>query len=191
MKRMLWCTLFVVATAACGVAQTIKVPESWDKLAGKADEVVNVNMDHRMLQFASKFMDKEGDAEGKQLISKLNGIYVRSLEFKSAGAFTGADVEPIRAQMQGPEWSHFVDVENRTDKERVAVYVKTVNSQTVGMVILVEEPTELTFVHLDGPIDPDDLDELGGNFGIPKDIHVRQDNTVAPDQSKSTTRVKK
>src|SRR5207253_6564438 len=113
MKRIVWCTIFVVASAVASAAQAIKIPESWDKLAAKADEAVNVNMGRKMLHFASMFMDKEDDAEGKQLVSKLNGIYVRTLKFKNAGAFTEADVEPIRAQLQGPEWAHFIDVDDK------------------------------------------------------------------------------
>jgi len=172
MKLTMWCSILFVASAIAAEAQTIKIPESWDRLAAKADEVVNVTLDKKMLQFAAKFMEDEEDAEEKRLISKLNGIYVRSLEFKNAGEFTSADVEPIRAQLQGPEWTHMVDVTSKTEKENVVIYVRTVNDQTVGMVILAEEPTELTFVHLDGPINPDDISELSGNFGIPKGLRV-------------------
>src|ERR1700730_18467903 len=173
MKRMLWCTLFAVACGVASLAQSFKVPESWDKLAAKADEVVNIKLDGKMLHFASKFMNDKDDADGKQLISKLKGIYVRSLEFKNPGEFTQADVEPIRDQLQGPEWSRMVDVDSKTDKEKVTIYVKSLGNQTVGMVILAEEPNELTFVDLDGPINPDDLDGLSGNFGIPKGIRAR------------------
>jgi hypothetical protein len=188
MKRtLLWCTILMLACVAASVAQSLKVPESWDKLAAKADEVVNVKMDRKMLSFASKFMDDDNDAEGKQLISKLNGIYVRSLEFKTPGEFTQADVEPIRAQLQGPEWSRIVDVDSKSDKEKVTIYIKSLGDQTVGMVILAEEPTELTFVDLDGPINPHDLDGLSGNFGIPKGIHARSKNTVTTQPASETT----
>jgi hypothetical protein len=172
MKRIAWCAALILASVLASQAQQIKVPESWDKLAAKADEVVNVTMDKKMLQFASKFMEDEDDAEGRRIVQKLNGLYVRSLEFKKSGEFTEADVAPIRAQLLGPEWSHMVDVDSKSNKEKVEIFIKTVNGQTLGMVILAEEPTELTFVHLDGPINPEDLDELGGNFGIPKDIHA-------------------
>ena len=184
MKRVLGWAVVVLMGALASAGQEIKAPPSWDKLAATADEVVNVNMDRRMLRFAAKFMDDEGDAEGKRLVSKLNGIYVRSLQFKKTGAFTDADVAPIRAQLEGPEWSHMVEVESKTEKERVEVYVKTVGEQTTGMVILAQEPTELTLVYLDGPIDPRDLDDLSGNFGIPKDIHMKAGKTGKPQAAK-------
>ncbi len=188
MKQMfLRCAILILACVAASAAQTLRVPESWEKLAAKADEVVNVKMDRKMLRFASKFMDDDNDAEGKQLISKLNGIYVRSFEFKNPGEFTQADVDPIRAQLEGPEWSRIVDVDSKTDKEKVTIYVKTTGDQTVGMVILAEEPNELTFVDLDGPINPDDLEGLSGNFGIPKGIHARSNKAVTPQPSPETT----
>lgn len=173
MKRILGCAMLVAMAAVAGSGQVIKVPESWQKLAAKADQVTTINMDRNMLKFASKFMNDEDDAEGKRLISKLNGIYVHTLQFKKAGAFTEADVAPIRAQLQGPEWSHMVDVvESKPEKTRTEVYMKTVNGQTMGMIVLAVEPTELTFVQLDGPINPEDLDDLSGNFGVPRGIHV-------------------
>jgi hypothetical protein len=110
-------------------------------------------------------------ASAKSVISKLNGIYVRTLEFKEARSFSDSDVEPIRAQLRGPEWSHIVDVNSKADKERVDIYVKTVHEQPMGMVILAQEPTSLAFIDLDGSINPDDLDKLSGNFGIPKGLH--------------------
>ena len=189
LKFTLPAALLVLASVTAAGAQAIKVPENWDRLAAKADEVVNVTLDKKMLGLASKFMD-EDDAAGKRMISKLNGIYVRSLEFKNPGEFTAADVEPIHAQLQGPEWSHIVSVNSKAEKENVSIYIKTVNNQTVGMVILAEEPTELTFVQLDGPVNPEDLSELSGNFGIPKGIHAAPPNK-APEQPKATAEAKK
>ncbi|MDT8068898.1 MAG: DUF4252 domain-containing protein [Terriglobia bacterium] len=177
--KTLWCAVLIVISGLAAWAQEIKVPSSWDRLAAKADEVVKVTMDKKMLQFASKFMDNEGDAEGKRLVSKLNGIYVRSLEFKQPDEFTDADVEPIRAQLQGPEWSRIVQVESKPDKEHVEIYIRTVNNQTMGIVVLSQEPKELVLVHLDGPINPEDLDDLSGNFGIPKNIHVPKKSAPA------------
>jgi hypothetical protein len=188
MRKIVWC-LVVLGTALPGVAQIVKAPESWDKLAARADEVVKVDLDRKMLNFASRFMDDEGDQEGKQLVAKLNAIYVRSLEFKKEGAYSDADVAPVRAQLLGPEWSRIVQVDSKTDKEKVDVYVKSVNNKTLGMVILAQEPTELTLVTLDGPLDPEDLDHLSGNFGIPKGLSVHK--KASPAAAKPVDGVKK
>ena len=34
--------------------------------------------------------------------------------------------------------------------------------------MIAAEPKELTIVHIDGPINPEDLSELQGHMGIPK-----------------------
>jgi hypothetical protein len=188
MKRIFWCAIFLAASVLGSPAQTIKVPESWDKLAAKADEVVKVTLDKKMLQFASRFMDNEDDAEGKRIVSKLNGVYVRSLQFTKPGEFTDADVAPIRAQLQGPEWSRIVQVDSRSDSEHVEIFIHMVGNQNMGMVILSQEPKELVLVHLDGPINPEDLDDLSGNFGVPKSVHSPKKTATQP---KPPTEVKK
>lgn len=187
--KHLWSALLVLAAGVGAGAQEIKVPSTWDQLSAKADEVVNVTMDKKMLQFATKFMDDDDDdVEAKRLISRLHGLYVRSLEFKTPGAYTDADVEPIRAQLRGPEWSRIVQVDSKADREFVEIYIKTGNNQTTGMVVLSEEPTQLVFVDLEGSINPEDLDNLSGNFGIPKNVGGAKKATPA---AKSATAVTK
>ena len=200
MKRVWLCALVMVGSVFAAEAQKIQIPESWDRLAAKADEVDNVTLDKSMLQMASKFIKDDNDKDSVQinrLISKLNGIYVRHLEFKNPGEFTEADVEPIRSQLSSPEWSRIVDVQEKESKENVAVYVRNVDGKTEGMVVVAEEPTELTFVHLDGEINPDDLTVLGGNFGIPKvaaaakKAKAQKPKNATADAPKPTTEVKK
>lgn len=183
MNRICGVALLVMAAMVGAQGQQIQIPASWDNLAAKAQEVDNVTLDKNMLGLAAKFMKGDNDqdsVETNRLLGKLNGIYVRHLEFKNPGEFTEADVEPVRAQLQGPEWSRIVDVNNKTSKEKVVIYARTRNGKSAGLVVLAEEPTELTFVHLDGSIDPQDLDGLGGNFGIPKDVHVPKTNSEKP-----------
>jgi len=178
--------LVLLAASVAAHGQKIQIPASWDKLAAKAQEVANVTLDKSMLGLAAKFMKDDNDqdsVEVNRLLGKLNGIYVRHLEFKNSGEFTQADLEPVRAQLQGPEWSHVVDVKDKNSKENVVIYVRTVDGKSAGLVILAEEPTELTFVHLDGPIDLQDIDRLSGNFGIPKDVHAPK---ASPEKPKPT-----
>jgi len=185
-KPIYWVAPVVLAVTLAAHGQQIQIPASWDQLAAKAEEVDNVMLDKNMLGLAAKFMKDDNDqdsVEVNRLLGKLNGIYVRHLEFKNPGEFTQADVEPVRAQLQGPEWTRIVDVKDKNTKENVVIYTRTVNGKSAGLVILAEEPTELTFVHLDGSIDPQDLDRLSGNFGIPKDVHVPKAN---PDKQKPT-----
>jgi hypothetical protein len=151
-------------------AQDIKIPPSLDRLASKASDVVDVTMDANLLQLASRFLsDKDsGDAQVKKLIAGLKGIYVRSYEFEKAGQYQESDVEPIRVQLRNPAWTRIVGVRSQKSGENSEVYVKTGNNKIGGLVILSTEPKELTIVSIEGSIDPDQLNELGGHFGIPK-----------------------
>jgi len=151
-------------------AQEIKLPASLDRLAAKASEVVDVTMDANLLQLASRFLsDKNADdAKVKKLIGGLRGIYVRSFEFEKAGEYQDSDVEPVRAQLRAPAWSRIVGVRSRKSGDNAEVYLKTENGKIGGLAILATEPKELTIVSIEGTIDPDQLSELGGHFGIPK-----------------------
>ena len=49
----------------------------------------------------------------------------------------------------------------------------------LGQAILDAEPKELDFVYISGPIRPEDLKDLSGNFGIPAgsyDLTVKEKN---------------
>lgn len=151
-------------------AQEIKIPPSLDRLASKASDVVDVTMDSNLLQLAGRFLSGKDsdDAKVKKLITGLKGIYVRSYEFQKTGEYQESDVEPIRAQLRSPAWSRIVGVRSQKSGENAEVYLKTANNKIGGLVILSTEPKELTIVSIEGTIDPDQLNELGGHFGIPK-----------------------
>ncbi len=151
-------------------AQEIKFPASFDKLAAKAVETVDVKLDSSMLQAAGKFLsEKEADeAKAKKLVSGLKGVYVKSFEFAKEGEYSEADVEEIRSQLSVPGWSQIVKVRSKKDNESADVYLKREGDKTVGLVVIAAEPKELTIVNIDGPIDLEQLGELGGHLGIPK-----------------------
>ena len=151
-------------------AQDIKMPASLDKLADKASEVVDVTMDSSLLQMASKFLsDKDADeAKAKKIVNGLKGIYVKSFEFDKAGEYDMADIEALRSQLRTPAWSRIVGVRSKNKGENAEVYLKNENGKISGLVVIAAEPKELTIVSIVGTIDPEELSELGGHFGIPK-----------------------
>jgi Domain of unknown function (DUF4252) len=165
------------------VAQEIKLPPSLDRLATKASEVVDVTMDANLLQLAARFLsDKDADeAQVKKLVGGLKGIYVRSFEFEKAGEYQNSDVEPVRAQLHSPAWSRIVGVRSLKAGDNSEVFIKTENGKIGGLAILVTEPKQLTIVSIEGTIDPDQLHELGGHFGIPK-IDTRKDTGHGKDE---------
>ena len=151
-------------------AQEIKLPPDVEKLSVKAKETVEVNMDGPMLRWASKFLSAEDPDEQKaaRLITKLKGIYVRSFEFDNPGAYTSAEVEQLRAQFSSPLWSRAVGVRSQREGDNVDVFFKLEDERMAGIVIIAAEAKELTVVNIVGPIDVDELADLGGEFGIPR-----------------------
>jgi hypothetical protein len=140
-----------------------------DHLAGKASDSVDVSLNSNMLQFAAKFMNTKDpdEARVKQLIMGLEGIYVRSFEFKNAGAYSTSDLDQVRNQLKGPDWARIFGVKN-SDGENIEVWVRSSGSKVAGIAILSSDPKQLTVANLVGNIDMDSLAALGGHFGLPK-----------------------
>jgi hypothetical protein len=163
--------IFVVTLAGRAQDSTsCKLPVNLERLAAKAAEVVDVNLDENMLKFAGNFMNKNKpeEAQATKLISGLKSICVRSFEFDTDMQYGEEDVETLRAQLRAPVWSRMVGVRSKRDKENVDVYFRTEKNLVTGLAVIAVQPKELTFVHIDGLIDPEQLSKLGGQFGIPK-----------------------
>ena len=153
------------------------------QLAERAVNYTEVSLDRKMLDFASKFMEKEDDAEGRRIIQNLNGIYVRTYEFDKPGQYTAADLDNIRRQFQSSEWTSLVRARSKSGEGDSDIYMKLVNGEAQGMFILNTEPKELDFVLISGPIRPEDLSDISGNFGIPRGSY---DLSVNKAQKKAT-----
>jgi hypothetical protein len=168
MNRIAAVLVMIAALAVGSHGQALKMPVDFDKLAAKASETTEVTLDAHMLQLASKFMNDDDDREARELVKKLKGIYVRSFEFENTGEYSPADVESLRAQLKPPTWEKVVGVRSKRDGENAEVYFKTDSSDVIqGLVVIAADPRELTIVDIDGPLDPGDLEKLGGDFGVP------------------------
>ena len=162
-KLLLWSSL----AAALG-AQPLQI--NLDQLASKASETVDVSLNGATLQFAAKFLDGKDSEEAKvkKLLAGIEGIYVKSFEFKTEGAWSKADLERLRNQLRPPQWSRIVGVTSTEDGETAEVYVRSENNKMTGLAILAAEPKEFTVVNIVGSLDLNSLADLGGHFGIPK-----------------------
>ena len=141
-----------------------------DRLESKSADKIDISLNGPMLQFAAKFLDsKDPDqATVKKLINGLEGIYVKSFEFKNAGAWTPADLDSVRQQLKSPEWLKMVGYTSAEDGETAEIFVRMDEKKINGIAILVSAPKELTVVNIAGPVDLESLSTLGGHFGIPK-----------------------
>lgn len=158
-------TLFLLMPAAA-LAQNgrinIDIPQS---LAVKATESVDVTLDGAMLRLASRFLSDD-DREVRDVVRKLEGVYVHSYEFENEGEYDRSIVDAVRRQI-GPEWKRIVTVKSRM-RENTEVYTLPRGDSIAGLVVISAEPRELTIVNIVGPVDLDSLASLEGNFGIPK-----------------------
>jgi Domain of unknown function (DUF4252) len=171
-KHRLWflpLALLALLPAAAARGQDAKLRiKNLEKLADKAAEVVDVTLDKPMLELASKFLkDEDDDAEARELIKDMKGIYVKSFEFDKEGEYSDADIEPILTQLKGPGWSKLVDVRSKRDRETDEVYIMEQDGKIVGLAVIAAEPKELTIVNIVGPIDLDKLSKLEGHLGVP------------------------
>jgi uncharacterized protein DUF4252 len=164
MKRILL-TLILTIVAAPAWAQRLNL--DFGNLADKASESVDVTLDGPMLKLALGFLNMNDPEEraARDMVKKLEGIYVKSFQFDADGAYDRSIVARVRSQL-GPSWKKIVGVQSRT-KENVEIYTDMRGEAIAGLVIISAEPRELTVVNIVGPIDIERLAELEGNFGIP------------------------
>ncbi len=167
---------FVVFVAARGqgtqqVAAGRLRLESLERLAPKAVEAVNIEIDGVLIKFAGSMLsDEDADERAvKELVAGLRGVYVRSYEFKSPGQFTEADVAAVREQLRAPGWSRVMDVKSRgLDFGDAEVYLATEGGRVEGFALVVVEPREVTVVNIVGSLDLDKLRKLGDNLKLPR-----------------------
>jgi hypothetical protein len=172
MKNTTIAILLASATLAIpALAQTTGLPlpsEVEKALEAKASNVTEVTLDKNMLGFASKFLDKKDsdEATAKQLISGLDGIYVRDYEFDKEGQYSMEEVDNLRKQFSGGEWVPMIHVHEKKSGESTDILARMVNGESRGMFILSAEPKELVIVLINGPIKMDQIGKLGALGGL-------------------------
>jgi hypothetical protein len=158
---------------ACALASVLFAQQfkfNLDHLAAKSAEKVDISLNANLLQFAATWLDSNDpdEAKAKKIIGGLQGIYVKSFEFKKDGEYAKADVDQIRNQLKAPEWQRMVGFESTSDGEITEIWVRSETGKMSGMAIINAGPRELTVVNIVGSIELSTLSELGGHFGIPK-----------------------
>lgn len=170
-RRILGVIILLVFSTAVAQAQDARIEISQlDRLADRAAEIVEVELDERLLQLAAKFLNTKNpqEAKVKELVAGLKGVYVRVFQFDKPGDYQSSDLDSIRAQLRSPGWSKIVGVRSRKENENVDVHVKLVNDTVGGLAIIAAQPQELAVINIVGMIDLEKLRELEGQFGIPK-----------------------
>lgn len=137
-------------------------------LEQRASERVTVTLDKSMLEFAAEFLPDKDENTGKlrNLVTNLDGIYVRDFSFDDGKTYPKSDVEAIRKQLPAG-WSKLVEVRGKEDLD---LYAMREGGKIKGFLAIDAEPTEVALVNIQGSIRPEELSELEGFAGIPKGI---------------------
>jgi hypothetical protein len=171
--------LLLLAGSITTRAQGAKLQiDQLDILANRASETVDVKLDERLMQMTAKFFsDKDkDDAEIKEVLKGIKGIYVKSFTFEKEGEYSLAEVDSVLSQVRGSTWSKILAVKSKKDGANVEVYLNMLGDQITGLAVLSIEPKEFTVVNIVGPINLDKLSSLEGQFGVP-DLGIEKDKT--------------
>ena len=126
-----------------------------DRFSDRAASTTNVTLDRAQLQSALKMMSETDKDAGKirNMLAGLNSVAVRTFEFSKPGAYSLADLEPVRAQLKKPGWSKIVEVKDKNDT--IEIYMRAGDPKAFA--VIAAEPKELTVVSIDGTVDMADL----------------------------------
>ncbi len=165
--------LVILSFAVTVQAQNAKLQiDHLDNLFPKAVETVDVRVEGALLQMASKFLStkKADEAAVRELISALKGVYVKGVEFDKPGEYSENDIEAVRNQLRAPGWERIVGVRSKRDGENAEVYLMLEGGIISGIGVLVFDPKQVFVVNVVGPIDPEKIGQLRGQFGIPGNL---------------------
>lgn len=161
--------MLLIGSAVTALGQGPKLQiDQLDALANRASETVDVRLDERLMATTAKFFPGRDDADIKEVLKGIKGIYVKSFTFEKEGEYTQVEVDSVMSQLRGSTWSKVVSVKSKKDGENVEVYLNMIGDQITGLAVLSIEPKEFTVVNIVGPIDLEKLTKLEGQFGVPE-----------------------
>jgi hypothetical protein len=169
-------SLILVNAALSAQAQDVKIRlDNLDKLEAKASQSVDVSLDGQLLRIAIAFLNPKDpkQAEIRDLVSGLKGIYVKAFEFDKEGEYAMTDVDSLRTQLRSPGWARMVGVKSNKEGQNAEVYMMMSGNQINGITVIAADKKQLAVVNIIGSIDLDKLSRLSGKFGIPSlDINL-------------------
>jgi len=162
--------LLLLGSAGTSRAQSGKLQlDQLDALTNRASNTVDVKLDENLMQVTRKlFSGKDtDDAEIKELLKNVKGIYVKSFSFEKENSYMPAEIDSVMSQLRGGGWSKIVGITSKKENENVEVYLMMVADQISGLAVVSLNPKEVTVVNIVGPINLEKLSQLEGSFGIP------------------------
>ncbi|HVF47622.1 MAG TPA: DUF4252 domain-containing protein [Pyrinomonadaceae bacterium] len=179
-NKLLLLIVLTIGAISSAYAQDARL--QFDRLNGleiRARDVVEVNVDGKLLELAKRVTGKLNDEKAKkvaQAISGLKGIYVRVYNFEKENEYNMADVDEIRAQLATPRWQRLANVRSKRNNQKIDVFTMFTGDVMSGVAVVLTESKSIAVVNIIGPIDIEMLAELGGKLNIPTMDIVRDQN---------------
>ena len=171
--------LLIAVPATIATAQDARLRlNHLDGLEARARDVVEVNIDGKLLELAKRVTVKTNDENAKKVgaaISGLKGIYVRVYRFERDNEYSMSDVDAIRSQLNSPGWERLADVRSKRNNQKVDVFTMFTGDMMSGVAVVISDNRSIAVVNMIGPIDIDLLTELSGKLNIP-DIDIERDS---------------
>jgi hypothetical protein len=145
--------------------------DNLDQLGTKASDLVEVNVEGKMLALAKRVLLKVNDKDAQKIgeaIKGLVGIYVRVFNFDKDGQYDMSDIDAIRSQLRAPGWEKLANVRSKKKNQKIDVYTMFEGDIISGVALVLSEDRSVALVNVIGPIDIDTLVELSGHMNIPK-----------------------
>jgi len=177
--------LLIVAGTISVNAQDAKLHfEHLSALETKARDVVEVNVDGKLLDLAKRVTTKINDKDAKtigQAISGLKGIYVRVYNFAEINQYDMSDVDQIRNELNNPAWQKVANMRSKRKDQKVDIYTMFTGDMMSGAAVVFSDTKSVALVNVVGVIDIETLVELGGRLNIPK-MDIEKDTKPSPDK---------
>jgi hypothetical protein len=169
--RIYLLALFIALPVVAANAQDARLRlDHLDGLEAHARDVVEVNIDGKLLDLAKRVTLKVNDENAKKVgaaISGLKGIYVRVYRFAQDNEYSSGDVDLIRSQLNSPGWEKLADVRSKKNNQKIDVYTMFTGDLMSGVAVVISDSKSIAVVNMIGPIDLELLAELGGKLSIP------------------------
>lgn len=153
-------------------------------MESRARDVVEVNIDGKLLDLAKRVTVKVNNDEAKRVgeaINGLKGIYVRVYRFENENEYNISEVDGLRAELSGPGWERLANVRSKRNNQKVDVFTMFAGDIMSGVAVVISEAKSVAVVNVIGPIDIESLVELSGKLNIPKiDIEQESKSTKKP-----------
>lgn len=145
------------------------IPQGMEVLGRNAAFHTDFTFNKQMLDAISGLTT---DEETQHIVAKLRGISVHVYRYAEPGLYDPSALDAVRLQYRDRGWKHLVTQQSKVTSDhrgRTDLWIRFDHDNVEGIVVLLQNPTNLDLIAVNGTLSPLDLMHLRGHFGIPRD----------------------